>query len=118
MTNFEKVFSYLEWLDEQRSGRDYLVGNHATVADVHAFTHLARIDSVYASLYRLNRRSVRDHANVAAYMKRLAELPGFSETLDFPTIREGYFLSWNQPSNGKFVPLGPDVDTATGLLAA
>lgn len=116
--NFEMVFAFLEKLDRRLEASTYMIGNEPTLADVHAFTHLARIDSVYASLYRLNRKAVRDFANISAYMERVSRLKGFSDTLHIPAIREGYFLSWNQPSDGKFVPVGPPVDERTGVLAA
>lgn len=114
--NFEMVFSHLAELEVRVEAHAYMVGDDPTLADVHAFTHLARIDSVYSSLYRLNRKAIRDHRNIAAYMDRVSRLRGFADTLHIPTIKEGYFLSWNQPGNGKFVPVGPSVDERTGVL--
>lgn len=116
--NSQQVYAALDWIDRRLADQPFLVGNEPTLADVHAFTHLARFDAVYYTLYRLNRRFLRDYRNLPAYMERLAETPGFSETLSIPTAKEGYYLSWNQPTNGAFVPDGPPVDARTGVLAA
>lgn len=116
-SNFDSVFRFLEALegileDDQSS----LIPNQITLADVHAFPHLARFDSAYHSLYRLNKKFIGEYPKITQYLGNLARNKGFGDTLDINEVKDGYFLSWNQPTEGKFVPIGPEVDPDTGVL--
>ena len=115
-SNFKQVFTYLDKLNRHLSepGR-YIAGEELTLADVHAFPHLSRFDSVYYSLYHLNLKYLNSYRHITAYMSRLSEVAAFTETLDIEAIKEGYFCSWNQPTNGHFVPEGPIVHPGTGI---
>ena len=111
-----RVFNALAVLENHLAhGRRYVIGDSITVADVHSYPHLCRFDSVYHSLYRLNRHFLSDYPAISEYMERLGSIPAFSDTFDLEAMKEGYFLSWNQPTNGQFIPQGPPVDTVTGL---
>ena len=59
----------LALMDRQLDGRDWLVGDRATLADVvlYAYTHMAE-----AGGFRLE-----DHRHVCAWLKRIARLPGY-----------------------------------------
>lgn len=114
--NFDSVFFALGILEERlaQSG-PYLVGDRLTIADIHAFPHLSRFDAAYHSLYRLNAKFLRDYPKLSEYMERLGRIPAFGDTLDVEAMKEGYFLSWNQPTEGTFVPSGPPVDPRSGV---
>ena len=115
-TNHDLVFLALDTLEERLTAvGPHLLGDRLTLADVHAFPHLARFDAAYHSLYRLNTRFVRDHPALSEYMARLGEIPAFGDTLDIDALKAGYFLSWNQPTEGTFVPAGPPVDPRSGI---
>ncbi len=115
-TNFDHVFAYLYKLNKHLDKYGpYLTGDELTLADVHAFPHLARFDSAYHSLYRLNFKYICDYPNIANFMSRMGEHPAFADTLDVKELKKGYFLSWNQPTNGLFVPEGPTVHPCTGI---
>lgn len=114
--NFDSVFSALDALEERLTqGGPYLLGDRLTLADVHAFPHLARLDAAYHSLYRLNAKFLRDYRKLSEYLERLGKIPAFGDTLDIAAVKEGYFLSWNQPTEGTFVPAGPSVDPRSGV---
>ena len=59
----------LALMDRHLDGRDWLVGDRATLADIvlFAYTHVAE-----AGGFRLE-----DHRHVCAWLKRIAKLPGF-----------------------------------------
>ena len=115
-SNFKQVFAYLNKLNQHLGETGpYIADDQLTLADVHAFPHLSRFDSVFHSLYRLNRNYLCDYPHITAYMGRLGELVAFADTLDIQALKEGYFLSWNQPSNGHFVPEGPIVNPRSGI---
>ena len=114
--NFKEVFTYLKKLNNHLSEiGPFMAGDKLTLADVHAFPHLARFDSVFHSLYRLNMHYLREFSNINCYMRRLGEISAFANTLDIHELKKGYFLSWNQPTNGYFIPEGPLVDPSTGI---
>lgn len=112
---FEKVFACLTKLDKRLGETGaYITGDSLTLADVHAYPHLSRFDAAYHSLYRLNKKFIRDYTNIAGYMARLGKIPAFGETLDVQAFKDGYFLAWNQPTEANFTPLGPAVDPRSG----
>lgn len=114
--NADRVFNALAKLEQRLSDkRQFMLGDVLTLADIHAFPHLARFDGAYHSLYRLNRNFIRDFPFTAAYTQRLSQVPGFGDTLDISAMKEGYFLSWNQPTFGGFVPDGPMVNDQSGI---
>lgn len=115
-SNFELVFAYLNKLNQHLSkSGPYIAGDQLTLADVHVFPHLSRFDSAFHSLYRLNHKYLGDYPHITDYMSRLSEISAFAGTLDIQALKEGYFLSWNQPTNGHFVPEGPIVDPLSGI---
>ncbi len=115
-SNFNRVFSYLDNLNQHLSEcGPYIAGEKLTLADIHAFPHLSRFDSVFHSLYRLNLKYLYHYPNIVDYMNRLGKISAFADTLDIQALKEGYFLSWNQPTNGHFVPEGPVVNPRTGI---
>lgn len=117
--NSNQVFGALAELDRHLAlTGPFLAGATLSLADVHAYPHLSRFDAIYHSLYRLNRNFVRDYPNIAAYLARLGAIPAFADTLDLQASKDGYFLSWNQPTNAHFVPAGPVVDPRSGVAVA
>jgi glutathionyl-hydroquinone reductase len=116
LTYFYQVFSFLDTLDKNLGDSGpYIAGEQLTLADVHAYPHLVRFDAVYHSLYRLNMKFIRDYPHIADYMGRLGEISAFAGSLDIQASKLGYFLSWNQPTNGNFVPVGPAVHPCSGV---
>lgn len=113
---FEKVFAYLTKLDKRLGETGpFITGDNLTLADVHAYPHLSRFDAAYHSLYRLNKNFIRDYPNITYYMTRLGEIPAFGETLNVQAFKDGYFLAWNQPTEGNFTPVGPEVNPRSGV---
>ena len=113
---FEKVFTCLTKLNKRLGETEsFITGDSLTLADVHAYPHIVRFDAAYHSLYRLNKHFIRDYPNITNYMKRLGEIPAFGGTLDIQAVKEGYFLAWNQPTEGNFTPLGPEVNPRSGV---
>jgi glutathionyl-hydroquinone reductase len=75
------VFSALERLEQHLSnGREYLVGECLTLADVRAFPTLARFPA-YASAFRCNERPLTDYPALWAYTRRIAAVDGVADTL-------------------------------------
>ena len=114
--NSSKVFAALSKFDSHLAHTGpFIAGEALTLADVHAYPHLSRFDGIYHSLYRLNKNFIYNYTNISAYLSRLGAIPAFADTLDLQASKNGYFLSWNQPTNGNFVPVGPAVDSRSGV---
>lgn len=116
LSYFEKVFACLTKLDKRlgESG-PYIAGDQLTLADLHAYPHLSRFDAAYYSLYRLNKNFISEYSNITEYMAHLGEISAFGDTLDVQAFKDGYFLAWNQPTEGHFTPVGPEVNQCSGV---
>ena len=116
LSYFKEVFACLTKLDQRLSETGpYIAGDQLTLADVHAYPHLSRFDAAYHSLYRLNKNFISEYSNITDYMARLGEIPAFGDTLDVQAFKDGYFLAWNQPTEGYFTPVGPEVNLRSGV---
>lgn len=117
--SFNKVFAALTKLDFHIAQTGpFIAGESLTLADVHAYPHLSRFDAIYHSLYRLNKNFMYEYTNIAGYLSRLGAIPAFADTLDIQASKDGYFLSWNQPTNANFVPAGPVVNPRSGVAVS
>lgn len=101
------VFGCLDELEQQLDGRSYLLGERITESDWRAFVTLIRFDSAYHGLFKCNLRRIYDYPNLSAYLKRLYEVPGVAETVDFHHIKYGYY-GINKINPTGVVPKGPE----------
>ena len=60
----------LETLETHLDGRDWLAGDHATIADIADYTYIAHAPEGNVSL--------NDYPNIRAWLKRVEALPGFT----------------------------------------
>lgn len=103
-----EVVESLDYLEQLLQNQDYLVGNRLTEADIRAFVTLIRFDLAYYSLFKINIRQVRDYPGLRAYIKRIYQLDGISETVNADHIKAGYYSIKALNPTG-IVPLGPDL---------
>ena len=54
------LFQSLDRLEKMLEGKDYLVGNQLTEADVRLFVTIVRFDPVYVGHFKCNLRTIRD----------------------------------------------------------
>jgi putative glutathione S-transferase len=101
------VFETLDWLEARLTGRHTLVGNSLTEADWRLFPTLARFDAVYFGHFKCNLRRLTDYPNLAAYARRLYEMPGIAGTCDFEEYKRHYYGSHRTINPTGIVPLGP-----------
>jgi len=101
------VVGSLDYLEERLQGREYLVGNRLTEADIRAFVTLIRFDLAYFGLFKINIRQVRDYPNLSAYMQRIYRLKGIDETVNADHIKSGYYSVKALNPSG-IVPVGPN----------
>jgi glutathionyl-hydroquinone reductase len=106
---YDMLFARLDALEQRLSGRDFLVGDRLTEADVRLFTTLVRFDAVYHNHFRCNRKKLSEMPALWRYARRLFRRPGFGETVDFDQIKRHYYTTHDAINPSRIVPKGPDV---------
>ena len=102
------VFGILDELEDRLQNRRYLIGERLTEADIRLFVTLIRFDAAYHGAFKCNWKRIADYPNLAAYTRRILEMPGIAETVSIDHIKRGYYSLKPVSPNG-VVPLGPDL---------
>lgn len=101
------VFRCLDELEERLKGQTYLVGERMTESDWRAFVTLIRFDLAYHGLFKCNLRRLIDYPHLSAYLKRLYNVPGVADTVDFHHIKRTYYSIPKVNPSG-IIPKGPE----------
>lgn len=104
------VFTALDKLEERLEDNDYLVGNQFTEADIRLFTTLIRFDKVYFGHFKCNIRQLVDYPNLWEYTRRIYNMDGVKDTVNFDHIQQHYYYSHNTINPNGIVPVGPELD--------
>ena len=104
------LFAALDQMEERLAGQDYLVGNRLTEADIRLFTTLVRFDAVYFGHFKCNLKPLTAYPNLWAYTKRIYQLPGMAQTVNFDHIKRHYYGSHKTINPTGVIPLGPTLD--------
>jgi putative glutathione S-transferase len=105
---YERLFTALDWLEERLTAQRYLMGGSITEADVRLFTTLARFDAVYHGHFKCNRQKLTEFRALWGYARDLFQTPGFGDTIDFPQIKEHYYVVHKDINPTQIIPMGPD----------
>jgi glutathionyl-hydroquinone reductase len=107
-TAYDRLFTALDRLEERLTGQRFLMGGSITEADVRLFTTLARFDAVYHGHFKCNRQKLTEFPALWAYARDLFQTPGFGDTIDFPQIKEHYYVVHADINPTQVIPKGPD----------
>jgi putative glutathione S-transferase len=105
---YDRLWTAIDWLEERLSGQRYLVGDTITEADVRLFTTLVRFDPVYHGHFKANRQKLTELPALWGYARDLFQTPGFGDTIDFPQIKEHYYVVHKDINPTQIIPSGPD----------
>lgn len=105
---FYLVFKRLDWLENRLAGSRYLFGSRITDSDIRLYVTLARFDSAYYNVFRLNRNRLQDFPNLWAYTRELYQIPAFGKNTLFDHIKKHYHVCCDPGNEFGIVPLGPD----------
>jgi len=102
------LFESLDRLEKILQGKDYLVGDQLTEADVRLFVTIARFDVAYVGRFKCNLRTIRDgYPALHLWLRKLYwNIPAFKDTCDFKHIKTGYYTT-RFDSEPYIVPMGP-----------
>ena len=104
------LFAALDQMEVRLAGQDYLVGNRLTEADIRLFTTLVRFDAVYFGHFKCNLKPLTAYPNLWAYTKRIYQLPGMAQTVNFDHIKRHYYGSHKTINPTGVIPMGPTLD--------
>ena len=105
---YDRLFATMDWLSERLENQRFLMGGQITEADVRLFTTLARFDTVYHGHFKCNRQKLSEMPVLWAYARDLFQTPGFGDTIDFPQIKEHYYVVHADINPTQIIPKGPD----------
>ncbi|KAI0676243.1 glutathione S-transferase [Trametes maxima] len=102
------LFESLDRLEKILTGKDYLIGDQLTEADVRLFVTIIRFDPVYVGHFKCNIRTIRDgYPAIHLWLRKLYwNNDAFSSTCKFDHIKTSYYSQKNVNPNG-VVPVGP-----------
>ena len=104
------IFETLEWLEALLSRQRFLCGDVLTEADWRLFTTLVRFDLVYYAHFKCNIRRLIDYPAIWSYTRKLYQMPGIMDTVNFDHIKRHYYQSHRQINPTGIVPSGPILD--------
>lgn len=104
----KRLFRKLDAFEERLEKQAYLCGEYFTAADIFLFVTLIRFDAVYYTLFLCNLKQIKDYPHLLAWLKRIYNMDGIKETVDFNHIKELYYLNPEDEERAR-IPLGPDM---------
>ncbi|KAH0581306.1 hypothetical protein H2248_012402 [Termitomyces sp. 'cryptogamus'] len=104
-----EVFEGLDRAEKLLVGKDYLVGDKLTEADIRLWVTIIRFDPVYVGHFKCNFRTIRDgYPAIHKWMQKLYwNNPAFQSSTNFEHIKTHYYWSHPQINPTRVVPVGP-----------
>jgi len=103
------LFQSLDRLEKILTGKDYLVGDVLTEADIRLWVTIIRFDPVYVGHFKCNLRTIRNgYPAIHSWMRKLYwSNSAFKDSTNFEHIKTHYY--WSHPSVNptRVVPVGP-----------
>ncbi|KAF9476950.1 glutathione S-transferase [Pholiota conissans] len=103
------VFDALDKAEKLLEGKDYLIGDRLTEADIRLWVTIIRFDPVYVGHFKCNFRTIRDgYPAIHSWLQKLYwNNPAFKDSTDFNHIKTHYYWSHQTINPTRIVPLGP-----------
>ena len=105
----DRLFECLDKIEDTLAHHRYLCGDTMTLADIRLFPTLFRFDAVYYSLFKCNRRQIRDYPNLLNYVRDLYQSTGVAQTCNLEQVKRDYFGNLFPLNPGGLIPQGPDI---------
>ena len=103
----ESLFNVLDEIESHLNGKDFLVGDKLTEADLRLIPTLLRFDLVYYVHFKTNIRRIMDYPNLSRYTSNLYELEAIKKNHNFDHIKRHYYYSHETINPYRIVPKGP-----------
>jgi len=105
----KKLFTTLDYIDDILNGRNYLVGEVLTEADIRLIPTLLRFDCVYYFHFKCNIKKISEYKNISRYLRNLFEENAIKSTTNFEHIKRHYFYSHEHINPYRIIPVGPEI---------
>ena len=105
-----EVVETMDWLEGRLDGRDWLVGDAMTEADIRLFTTMVRFDAVYHGHFKCNRAKLIEYPALWRHTRRVYQTPGVAPTVRMDHIARHYHYSHETINPHRIVPIGPAPD--------
>ncbi|MEJ6393551.1 glutathione S-transferase C-terminal domain-containing protein [Gymnodinialimonas sp. 2305UL16-5] len=106
----DSVFRTMDLLEHRLADQIFLFGDSLTQADIRLFATLVRFDTVYATHFRCTRKRLVDYPNLWRFTRRIYQMPGIAETVDFDEIRYGYYVNDGSHNPHNIIGQQPQID--------
>lgn len=107
---FKILFQSLDQMEQNLKGKNYLVGDTLTEADIRLVTTLLRFDSVYYVHFKCNYKKISEYDNLSRYLNHLYQMDAVRSTTNLQHIKSHYYYSHDFINPTRIVPLGPKED--------
>mgnify|MGYP001250197898 FL=1 len=104
----KNLFTSLDMVNDILEGRDYLVGEILTEADIRLVPTLIRFDCVYYFHFKCNLKKISEYKNISRYLRNLFEEDAIKSTTNFEHIKRHYFYSHENINPFRIIPIGPE----------
>ncbi len=101
------LFEMMDELEVRLEGKQWLVGETLTEADLRLFTTMIRFDAVYNVHFKCSRNKLIDFPNLLAHTQRFHALPGVADTVDLDYTKLHYYGSHESINPHGIVPMTP-----------
>ena len=101
------LFETLDWLEHRLEGRQWLVGEQLTEADIRLFTTLVRFDAVYHGHFKCNLRRIADYPHLSRLTRAMASDVRIAPTINLPHAKAHYYGSHLSVNPTGVIPVGP-----------
>ncbi|KXN87782.1 Glutathione S-transferase omega-like 2 [Leucoagaricus sp. SymC.cos] len=103
------VFDALDKVEKLLEGKEYLVGDQLTEADIRLWVTIVRFDPVYHGHFKCNFRTIRDgYPAIDLWCRKLYwNNDAFKSSTNFDHIKVHYYWSHQMINGHRVVPLGP-----------
>ena len=103
----KNLFTSLDMVNDILEGRNYLVGDILTEADIRLVPTLIRFDRVYYFHFKCNLKKISEYKNISRYLRNLFEEDAIKSTTNFEHIKRHYFYSHENINPFRIIPIGP-----------
>lgn len=101
------LFDTLDELEKHLEGKDYLVGERLTEADLRLIPTLLRFDLVYYVHFKTNVRKISEYKNLYRYTSNLYKFDAIKDNHNFEHIKRHYYYSHETINPYRIIPKGP-----------
>jgi len=104
----KNLFTSLDMVNDILEGRNYLVGDILTEADIRLVPTLIRFDCVYYFHFKCNLKKISEYKNISRYLRNLFKEDAIKSTTNFEHIKRHYFYSHENINPFRIIPIGPE----------